>query len=288
MVDVNRAVALPRYIELETSRRCNRVCGWCPNSERPVRRTQELMDWSLFTKIVAELASLDYAGWLANHNYNEPLLNPRLFAELEQVRQVLPCVKPAIYSNGDVLREPMLVRLLESGVRYLRVTRYPRHAETAPTFAALRTWASRAGVLGWAWEERTVRQGLALVCRVGEANIEVIAPNILGTYNNRGGTVTGLPLLVTQRREPCWMTATSASIDFRGRMKMCCCVYVDDPAHAGYVVGDLADASFAELWGGAQMSAYRTAHAQADWSLSEACRTCTQPLPETRQVSADE
>ncbi|MPZ79468.1 MAG: hypothetical protein GEV28_03340 [Actinophytocola sp.] len=67
---------------------------------------------------------------------------------------------------------------------------------------------------------------------MGEANIEVIGPNILGTYNNRGGTVTGLPLLATQRQEPCWMTATSASVDFRGRMKMCCCVYVDDPAHA--------------------------------------------------------
>ena len=184
------------------------------------------------------------------------------------------------------LAQPMLLQLLESGVRYVRVTRYPRRAETPATFAALRAWASRAGLLSWSWEERTVRQGLAMVCQVDEATVEVIGPNILGTYNNRGGAVTQLPLLATVRRDPCWMTATSASIDFRGRMKMCCCVYVDSPDHAGYVVGDLAEASFAELWSGEQMAGYRAAHARADWSLSPACRTCTQPLPETR-VSTD-
>jgi hypothetical protein len=79
------------------------------------------------------------------------------------------------------------------------------------------------------------------------------------------------------------MTATSAVIDYRGRMKMCCCVYPEAPAHAGYVIGDLHTATFAALWDCAQMNAYRAAHARADWSLSPACATCAQPLPETRR-----
>lgn len=281
------AVTLPLYVELETSRRCNRTCGWCPNGEQPARREQELMNWSLFTKITGELGGLGYDGWLANHNYNEPLLNPRVFAELDHVRHVLPQAKPAIYTNGDVLREPMLTRLLESCVRYLRVTRYPRRADTPATYEALFTWARRAGLAHWPWEQRTVRQGLALVRQLGDVKIEVIGPNIIGTYNNRGGAVTQLPILASPRRAPCWMTATSASIDFRGRMKMCCCVYPDLEEHAGYVIGNLADKPFTELWTCEQMAGYRTAHARADWSLSPACRSCTQPLPETRQVSAD-
>lgn len=245
------------------------------------------MDWSLFAKITGELGDLGYDGWLDNHNYNEPLLNPRVFAELDHIRHVLPRAKPAIYTNGDVLREPMLTRLLDCGVRYLRVTRYPRRADTSATYEVLFTWARRAGLARWPWEQRTVRQGLALVRQLGDVKIEVIGPNIIGTYNNRGGAVTQLPILASPRREPCWMTATSASIDFRGRMKMCCCIYPDLEEHAGYVIGNLADKLFTELWTGEQMAGYRTAHARADWSLSPACRSCTQPLPETRQVSAD-
>ena len=80
------------------------------------------------------------------------------------------------------------------------------------------------------------------------------------------------------------MTATSAVIDYRGRMKVCCCVYPEAPAHAGYVIGSLRDgASFMDLWESAQMNAYRAAHACADWSLSPACAACVQPLPETRR-----
>jgi hypothetical protein len=95
--------------------------------------------------------------------------------------------------------------------------------------------------------------------------------------------VTTLPLLTRPRTEPCLMTATSAVIDYRGQMKMCCCVYPEVPAHAGYVVGDLHTATFGQLWGSAQMDAYRRAHARADWSLSPACAGCRQPLPETRR-----
>jgi hypothetical protein len=283
-MDNYRAIALPRYIELETSRRCNRTCGWCPNSEQAARRDQELMDWSLFAKIVDELGSLAYSGWLANHNYNEPLLNPRVFTELNYVRTNLPKAKPAIYTNGDVLRESMLARLLDYGIRYLRVTRYPHRADTPATFDALHAWTKRAGLTAWRWEERAIRQGLALVHEIGEVKIEVIGPNILGAYNTRGGLITKLPMLTTRRTEPCWMTATSASIDFRGLMKMCCCVYPEAAEHASYVIGKLLDTSFANLWTSEQMTNYRAAHARADWSLSPVCRSCVQPLPETRRA----
>lgn len=287
MDDDGSALQLPAYIELETSRRCNRTCNWCPNGEQPVRHDQELMDWPLFTKIIAELGSLNFSGWLANHNYNEPLLNERVFTELDHVRRTLPLAKPAIYTNGDVLREPMLKRLLDSGVRYLRVTRYPHRADTAPSFDALYAWTRLAKLTTWQWEQRAVRQGLALVHETDDLKVEVIGPNIVGTYNHRGGSVTTLPLLASPRRDPCWMTATSASIDYRGRMKMCCCVYPETTTHARYVIGSLTDSSFAELWGGEQMANYRAAHGRADWSLSPACRSCTQPLPETRRVNVD-
>ncbi len=277
-------MALPRYVEVETSRRCNRTCGWCPNGEHTARRVQELMDWSLFTRIIEQLVDVDYGGFLAFHNYNEPLLSGRILDEVRHVKAQLRQAKPAIYTNGDVLDASLFGRLLDAGVAYLRVTRYPRRADTPPSYAAIKAWLHQKGLADAVpWTFGPVRQGLAATYEVGTVKIEVIAPRILNAYNNRGGSVTMLPLLVKPRTDPCFMTATSAVIDYRGHMKMCCCVYPEMSGHDQYIVGDLNTDTFAELWSGPQMKAWRDAHACADWSLSPACASCTQPLPETRR-----
>ena len=277
-------VPLPRYVEVETSRRCNRTCSWCPNGESAARRVQELMDFALFRRTVDELGALGYEGFLAFHNYNEPLLNRRILDEISYAKATMPHVRPAIYTNGDVLDAPLLRRLIRAGVAYVRVTRYPRRADAPASYGVIHAWLRRAGLLDdHPWQYRPVRQGLAAVTEVAGFTMEVISPAITDVYNNRGGSVTTLPVLARTRTEPCLMTATSAVIDYRGRMKMCCCVYPEIPAHAGYVIGDLHRSTFAQLWGSARMNAYRDAHARADWSRSAACATCVQPLPETRR-----
>jgi len=275
---------LPRYVELETSRRCNRTCAWCPNGEHSARRVQQLMDWNLFTRIIQQLAALDYRGYLAFHNYNEPLLSRRIVDEIRHVKAAMPQAKPAIFTNGDVLDASLFHRLLDAGVAYLRVTRYPRQADTPPAYQAITGWLRRKGLADAVpWTFGQVRQGLAATYKAEAVEIEVIAPQILRAYNNRGGSVTTLPLLAEPRSDPCFMTATSAVIDYRGQMKMCCCVYPEMSGQAQYIAGDLATETFAALWSGTQMNAWRAAHAHADWSLSPACANCRQPLPETRR-----
>jgi len=242
------------------------------------------MDFGLFRRIVDELAGLRYSGFLAFHNYNEPLLNRRILDEITYATAVMPNVRPAIYTNGDVLDRGMFRQLIEVGVAYVRVTRYPRHATTPPSRQAIDAWLRRAGLLEeYQWRYRTVRQGFAAVLDAPGFTAEVISPAITDAYNHRGGSVTTLPMLARVRTEPCLMTATSAVIDYRGRMKMCCCVYPEVPAHAGYVIGDLHRSGFVELWESAQMDRYRRAHSRADWSLSPACALCVQPLPENRR-----
>jgi len=278
-----RRTPLPRYVEVETSRKCNRTCGWCPNGENAARRTQDVMPWSLYTGIIDELGTLDYTGWLAFHNYNEPLLNERLTREISYAKTAVPQSKPSIYSNGDVLRRELFDQLVDTGVEYIRITRYPHQADTPPSFTAIEKWLRQAGLFDRLdWTYRPVRQGLAAVAESGALKVEIISPQILESYNNRGGSVTMLPLAAPPRTAPCMMTVTSATIDYRGRMKMCCCVYPDTEDHARYVIGDLNQSTFLELWNSPQMTEYRRGHAVADWSLSPACRTCTQPLPETR------
>lgn len=72
----SRLDSLPTYVEIETSNQCNRSCNWCPTGSVPGRRDQALMSWSLLENLLGQLGALSYRGWLALHNYNEPLLKP--------------------------------------------------------------------------------------------------------------------------------------------------------------------------------------------------------------------
>jgi hypothetical protein len=249
---------------------------------------QELMDWGVFQEFLGELSGLSYAGWLAFHNYNEPLLNPRLSDELAEVRRLVPTARAAIYTNGDVLDLDRTHELFQLGVRYLRVTRYPHTVDVRPDFADIEAWLSRAKLLdGFDWTFRELRQGLGATYRDAERDIlvEVIRPKI-AHYNDRGGTAK-VPHVNSPRVAPCLMTATSASIDFRGDLKMCCNVVPGVADHDQYIVGNLSGSSFAQLWLSATMERYRERHAVADWSESPACRYCSQALPETRQRRND-
>jgi radical SAM protein with 4Fe4S-binding SPASM domain len=273
-----------RYVEAETARYCNRTCPWCPNGHSGARRTQQLLPWALLIKVAAELGAAQFTGFVALHNYNEPLANPRLPEELDLLRAAAPQASPAIYTNGDLLKRDHLERLLAAGVKYLRVTRYPHRADVPPTEEALRRWLRQAGLAeAFTWVFGPARQGLAARWRDDEAGVlvEVIRPAI-ATYNDRGGTA--LVPVQARRTEPCRMTGTSLSVDYRGMVKMCCNVIPDSaPDHERYVVGSVADATLAELWNSPVMAAWRARHAVADWSDSPACRTCVQALPETRQ-----
>jgi radical SAM protein with 4Fe4S-binding SPASM domain len=234
------------------------------------------MPWPLFAKVTAELADAGFAGFLALHNYNEPLANPRLHEELDWLRVAVPQARSAIYTNGDLLRRDGLERLLAAGVKYVRVTRYPHRANVEPAAVALHRWLAWAGLSdAFPWRFGPVRQGLAIRWQDDAAGVlvEVICPSI-GTYNDRGGTAL-VPGASRSRTAPCQMTGTSLSIDYRGVVKMCCNVIPDSaPGHQRYVVGTVADATLAELWNSAVMTQWRARHAVADWSASPACRTC--------------
>jgi hypothetical protein len=274
-----------RYVEVETARYCNRTCPWCPNGHSGARRTQQLLPWPLLVKVAAELGAARFAGFFALHNYNEPLANPRLHAELDLLRAAAPQARPAIYTNGDLLKRDGLERLLAAGVKYLRVTRYPHRADVPPTEEALQRWLRQAGLDEcFPWVFGAARQGIAARWRDEAAGVlvEVIRPSI-GTYNDRGGTAL-VPVQAQSRTEPCQMTETSLSVDYRGLVKMCCNVIPDSaPGHQRYVVGSVADATLAGLWNGPAMAGWRARHAAADWSASPACRSCVQALPETRR-----
>lgn len=280
---------LPRYVSVETSRPCDRTCGWCRNTPPGTgpRRHQELMDLALFRRIVGELGHLDYPGRLSLHHHTEPLRNRRLLDEIRYLRLVVPAAQPAIRTPGDLLDHAMFRRLVRAGLGHLQVIRYSRRADTPPSYAPIQAWLRRSGLLDrYAWQFAPVEPGgLAARLDLDGFHAEVISPAIPGGVSgpgcgdNRGERWRTLAPSAARpgrrgRTRPCQLTSTHAVIDLRGRLLMCRHVHPRLPAHAGYLLGDLGTTSLAELWQSERMAAYRAAQARADWSLSPICASC--------------
>jgi hypothetical protein len=263
---------MPQFIEIETSRQCNRRCAWCPNGQFTSRSQQELMHWGIFTKLIHELAELGYCGEIALHNYNEPLLNPRIYREIETIKASMTQCSVTLFTNGDYLTRSTVKRLAECGVSLLRITLYPATIDDSqPSIQRIQRWLRIKALDDLEWVNGPCKMGLCATSTYDRMNLLVISPDLL-TYNYRGGTAETLADYT--RTVPCHLTTRSAAIDYLGRMKMCCNVFPESGQHDRYIVGTLDSSSFAALWSSGMMNSLRKAHARADWSGSPICERC--------------
>jgi 2-deoxy-scyllo-inosamine dehydrogenase (SAM-dependent) len=70
------------------------------------------------------LGKYDYSEEISFHQYNEPLIDPRLFFLVHEARKRCPYSKRVILTNGLNLSEQLAIELKEVGVTHLWVTRY--------------------------------------------------------------------------------------------------------------------------------------------------------------------
>lgn len=234
------------------------------------RDEQKLMDWPIFDRVVQNLAKHEYAAWFAFHNYNEPLLNPRLPDEIRHVRCALPSAKPVVFTNGDLLNPGLLEQLANCGLRSMRITTYGRPQNTSHG-AWLERFLLKKGLLAaTSWCEAQGKH-LALYAQLYGVDLELISPDT-ERFSTRGGTAQGMG---TRRTVPCWMTHDSIAIDYQGNIKMCCNVVSEVEEHRRYILGNVRHDDVLELWSGKRFSAFRSGHSVADWSLSPICESCS-------------
>jgi len=269
-------VPLPDYIEVEIGSYCNRRCAWCPNgwSERSRRRDQ--IDPAVWSALLEDLGRHGYHGWLAFHNYNEPLADPTLFGKIAQLRRQVARARPVVYSNGKRLSREALERLLAAQVHEVRVTLYPQkrqmHAEPEPE--RLLSFLGKLGLADHARLEDRERR-LVAHARLGALRLLVGAPRI-AHYTNRGGSV-GLEALRarTSRDWPCYYPVASAAIDFHGNLKLCCHIYdTQQEENRPFVIGNVGEQPFSALWSSQRMQRLREQLGRADFSGLPACAGC--------------
>jgi 2-deoxy-scyllo-inosamine dehydrogenase (SAM-dependent) len=113
-------------VEAEINSRCNRKCSYCPVSVLPTPNVPPLIDSTVLSRLIDELARIDYAGLMALHFYGEPLLHPNLSEIVELVKRVLPKARQILYTNGDLLTDDIFETLIEKGVTRFITTSHDR------------------------------------------------------------------------------------------------------------------------------------------------------------------
>jgi radical SAM protein with 4Fe4S-binding SPASM domain len=236
------------------------------------------MDWSTLQSVIKSLSRHDYEGWLAFHNYNEPLANPRIIREVASARQQLAHAALTIYTNGDYLTDDLFRELTIAGVAQMRITVYPHPLHNGETsHASLWQWLEKRPFLqGGRWNEVILRQGPALV-KDNRMALEIISPDI-SRYYDRGGTLPALS--ISREDRPCFITSHSLSIDYRGDIKMCCNVVTHHSPHQQYLFGNVRECDAIDVWNSPRFAAIRRAHRQSKWSDTPICATCRQETPQ--------
>lgn len=115
---------------LETRTDCNRKCKFCPQAH--FTRTFKSMDWNVFTKIIDDLAEMEFSGRVALYMTNEPLIEPRLLEMIKYARSKSARTFIDITTNGKKISSKLLDELFLAGLDNININDYRRDRETSP------------------------------------------------------------------------------------------------------------------------------------------------------------
>lgn len=108
----------------EVVNKCNSRCAFCGASVQNDRRPRKEMAPGLYFGIIRQLAAMEYAGRIAFHVANEPLLFNDLDVFVSHARSALPNASIQVMTNGLAFTPERGLKLISSGIDDLHVNFY--------------------------------------------------------------------------------------------------------------------------------------------------------------------
>jgi radical SAM protein with 4Fe4S-binding SPASM domain len=294
------ASPFPRWIQFQTINACQASCTMCPYPLYKDVFARGRMDDALFDKILAEVAARSDVDALIPMLQNEPFLDKRLFDKVTRIKEATGGrVRVELVTNGALLTEENIARIRLSRVDVLDVS---LDAVSRDVYRRVRVGLDFDAVI--AGVERLIAARLpdtkvfVRLVRVRDNAREVTAfarqwraqgvPVFIYTAHDRAGSVDGFDARVRlpeqeltwlQRMERrasrrymghCPVPFAMTSILHDGQMLMC----VHDWGRK-VIVGNVRDATIAELWNGDRMREIRRAISERRYADVAACRDCS-------------
>lgn len=299
------ALPFPRLVQLQTLNACQAACVMCP---WPVFRDvfpRGRIDDALFERIAAEVAADPHATTFVPMLQNEPFLDKRLFERIARFRALAGArVEVELVTNGAFLTDETIDRIREVRLDVLDVSLDALHRET---YARIRKGLDYDAVL--AGVERLLAARLphtrvfVRLVRQAENAAEVRqfvrswqargVGVFVYTANNRAGAVDGWDDGVGYREEaasrPVQLARAAGRAALRQYVGGCCPVPFStaNVLHDGTLLlcvhdwgrkvtlGNVRDASIAELWNGPRMREIRELVTRRRYDQVAPCRDCT-------------
>ena len=294
------AAPFPRLIQLQTINACNAACAMCPYPVFKDVFPRGRMDDALFDRVTDEIARHPEVKAFIPMLQNEPFLDRRIFEKVKRFKAATGGrVRVELVTNGAFLTEENVARIADSGLDVVDVS---LDALSREVYARVRVGLDYDRVL--AGVERLLAAKLPAtsvfmrLVKVRDNVHEVRAfarawrrrgvPVFMYTANNRAGAVAGfdetqripdaeIPLRsrVGRRLVRAWMghcpiPFSSAYILHDGSMILC--------AHdwgRRELLGNVRDASIAEIWNGDRMRAIRALVSERRYAEVPACAGCS-------------
>ncbi|MCR4318982.1 MAG: SPASM domain-containing protein [Candidatus Brocadiaceae bacterium] len=211
-------------IGIETSEKCNRKCGFCPNSV--YAQGQEEMPKALFERILIQLEKLKFNGTVVLYQYNEPLLDPRLEGFIAQTRGAIPNATIMFSSNGDYLNYERWINLRKSGLDFSVISQYDGKINN-----------NIAEIL----KKLDEKEPLMVSIR-SEKDLK----------STRAGTINFSEIPLTPINEPCLRPFSQLVIRYTGKVIICCEDYLNQ-----VIIGDTKIQTIESIWNSDQINKIR-------------------------------
>lgn len=272
-------------ISIEPISFCNRSCVFCPVAWND--RGKEWMKDELYTKIVTELADLQFDGVAQLFLLSEPFIDHTLKRKAKQLREACPNVSIYISTNGDVLdklwqRGPdhamkALEEIYESGINVVNINSYDPGPEQLGRYRDIEQAAhERLHCKSTGHKYRWHRPGGRYLCvtdmRFNERE-EIKGTDVFYIRNKKERD----ELEQAQTKVPqkhCMRTQRHLVVLFDGKVPICCAI---DPADSKLIVGDINTQSLLEVWQSEVFFKYRWFTQRAQRVLP-GCNTCTHTM----------
>jgi len=291
---------MPISISIEPTTSCNLRCPECPSGLRSFTRPTGLMKRELFESVIDQLAPT--LSYLIFYFQGEPYLNPHL---LEMVRYASrKKIYTATSTNAHYLMDETAKKTVESGLDRLIISIDGTSQETYQSYRIGgrldKVIEGAENILRWKEKlksktphvifqflvvrqnEHQIEEVTALAKKIGVDEVKLKTAQIYDfengsdliplneKYSRYHKNQNGKYSIKNGLSDECWKMWHSCVITWDGKVVPCC---FDKDAH--FVLGDLNNTTFKEIWGGEKYNQFRESLFTSRSEI-EMCRNCTE------------
>jgi len=291
---------LPISISVEPTTSCNLRCPECPSGLRSFTRPTGMLQQKMFEKTIDQLK--DTLTYLTFYFQGEPYLNPQF---LEMVKYASSQrIYTATSTNAHFLKDDVARQTVESGLDRLIISIDGTSQDTYESYRVggdlTKVMEGTRNIIAWKKKlksgtphvifqflvvrpnEHQIPEVYALAGKLGVDQVVLKTAQIYGyeqgsdlipvqeKYSRYQKLTDGSYTIKNNLDNHCWKMWHSCVITWDGKVVPCC---FDKDAH--FVLGDLKEQSFNEIWFSERYNTFRASLLNSRSEI-EICKNCTE------------